>query len=212
MDRPQRFVDGSRAQGTLLSKNEPTNFLLNSEARHSRGRSDPGARRSGRAGSGKIGCQRNYLAREQNTFVSCKASTEERNQRMTTRLSPGREVFFVAGCRPVERHLLIPVSHLNSTQVREQTEGRNPQLTTGVSTMHDELTTFSFVYHLEFYKQGEKSSMLLAARNVFALIFLCQPFLCKACSNVCSKVRLVEFVSKNDRETKPAFDHRFIRG
>ena len=81
--------------------------LSNPKPGHTTGGSGRGARRSGRAGSGKIGCRQNYSPRIQRSPVLSKASkkrrfnvspkartseilckpTEEQNQRLTTGLS-----------------------------------------------------------------------------------------------------------------------------
>ena len=82
--------------------------LSNPKPGHTTGGSGRGARRSGRAGSGKIGCQQNYSPRKQKSTVPSKASkkrrfnvspeartseilckpTEEQNDRLTSGLSP----------------------------------------------------------------------------------------------------------------------------
>ena len=86
----------------------PCMNLSNPKPGHTTSGSGRGARRSGRAGSGKIGCQQNYSPRKQRSTVPSKASkkrrfnvfpeartseilckqTEEQNQRLTTGLSP----------------------------------------------------------------------------------------------------------------------------
>ena len=83
------------------------NNLSNPKPGHTTGGSGRGARRSGRAGSRKIGCQQNYMPGEQRSIVLSKASkprhfnvsreartseilckpTEEPNQRLTSGLS-----------------------------------------------------------------------------------------------------------------------------
>ena len=107
-------------------KRNCTNFLINlsnQKPGHTTGGSGRGARRSGRAGSGKIGCRQNYSPRKQRSPVPSKVSKkrcfnvpptarsseilckpmEEQHQQLTTGLSTGREALFVPGCRPVER-------------------------------------------------------------------------------------------------------------
>ena len=93
------------------SKNPPSKtcriHLSNPKPGHSTGGSGRSARRSGRAGSGKIGCKQNYSPRKQKSTVPSKASkkrrfnvspeartseipckaTAEQNQRLTTGLS-----------------------------------------------------------------------------------------------------------------------------
>ena len=56
--------------------------LSNSKPGHTTGRSGPSARRSGRAGLGKIGCQQNYSPRKQSTVPS-KASNKKSRQRLS---------------------------------------------------------------------------------------------------------------------------------
>ena len=85
-----------------------THNLSNPKPGHTTGGSGRGARRSGRAGSGRIGCQQNYSPRKQRSLVPSKASkkrrfnvspeaqtneilckpTEKQNQRLTTSSSP----------------------------------------------------------------------------------------------------------------------------
>ena len=85
----------------------PCMNLSNPKPGHTTGGSGRSARRSGRAGSGKIGCQQNYSPRKQKSIVPSKPSkkrrfnvspeartseilckpTEEQNQRLTTGLS-----------------------------------------------------------------------------------------------------------------------------
>ena len=82
-------------------------YLSNPKPGHTSGGSGWSARRSGQAGSGKIGCQQNYSLRKQKSTVPCKPSkkrrfnvspqartsetlckpTEEQNQRLTNGLS-----------------------------------------------------------------------------------------------------------------------------
>ena len=100
--------------------------LSNPKPGHTTSGSGRGARRSRRAGSGKIGCQQNYSPRKQRSTVPSKASKKRRfnvspeartneilckpntatkpavNMRLITGLSAGREALFVPGCRPVE--------------------------------------------------------------------------------------------------------------
>ena len=122
------------------------NQLSNPKPGHTTGGSGRSARRSGRAGSGKIGCQQNYSPRKQKSTVPSKASkkrrfnvspeartseilckpTEEQNQRLTrglyrfiSGLSAGREALFVPGCRPVERRLFVSVNPFHARHVRE---------------------------------------------------------------------------------------------
>ena len=96
----------NRNQVCLLKTNN-TN-LSNPKPRHTTGRSGRSARRSSRAGSGKIGCQQNFSPRKHKPTVPSKASKkrrfnvspeartseilckpmEEQNQRLTRGLSP----------------------------------------------------------------------------------------------------------------------------
>ena len=93
-------------------------YLSNPKPGHTTGGSDRSARRSGRAGSAKIGCQQNYSPRKQKPTVRSKASkkrrfnvspeartseilckpTEEQNQRLTRGLSPAYHRF-ISGTR-----------------------------------------------------------------------------------------------------------------
>ena len=113
--------------------------LSNPKPGHTTGGSGRSAWRSGRAGSGKIGCQQNYLPRKKKSTVPSKASkkrrlnvspeartseilckpTEEQNQRLTTGLAAGRGARFVPGCRPVERRLFVSVNPFHARHVRE---------------------------------------------------------------------------------------------
>ena len=113
--------------------------LPNPNPGHTTGGSGRGAPRSGRAGSGKIGCEQNYSPRIQKTTVPSKASknrrfdvfpeartskilfkpTEEQNHRLTTGLSAGREALCVPGCRAVKRHHFVFVKPSHARHVRE---------------------------------------------------------------------------------------------
>ena len=106
---------------TSLRKHEQTKSyvnLSNPKPGHITGGSGRSARRSGRAGSGKIGCQQNSSPRKQKSSVLSKASkkrrfnvspeartseilckpTEEQNQRLTRGLSPVHQRF-IGGTR-----------------------------------------------------------------------------------------------------------------
>ena len=113
--------------------------VSNPKPGHTTGGSGRTARRSGRAGSGKIGCQQNHSLRKQKSTVLSKASnkyrfnvtpeartseilckpTEDRNPRLTRGLSEGREALFVPGCRPVVQRLFVFVHSFYARYVRE---------------------------------------------------------------------------------------------
>ena len=123
-------------------------YLSNPKPGHITGGSVWGARRSDRAGSGKIGCQQNFSPRKQRSSVPSKASkkrrfnvssearnseflckpTEEQNQRLTTGLSPIYHRFITGttnalcpGFRPVERRLFVSINPFHARYDREET-------------------------------------------------------------------------------------------
>ena len=125
----------------LVCREDDASFpkLSNPKPGHTAGGSGRSARRSGRAGSDKIGCQQDYSPRKQKSIVPSKASKkrcfnvspeartseipckqmEERNDRLTRGLSRGREALFVPGCRPVEQRLFVSVNPFHARHVRE---------------------------------------------------------------------------------------------
>ena len=118
--------------------------LSNPKPGHTTGGSGRSARRSGWAGSGKIGCQQNGSPRKQKSTVPSKAwkkrrfnvppeartseilckPTGEQNPRLITGLSAGREALFVPGCRPVEQRLFVFVNPFHARHVRELVESK----------------------------------------------------------------------------------------
>ena len=166
----RRRVCPPRKQATPLSPRASKTTVLNdpSEARtneqaylsnpkpgHITGGSGRSARRSGRAGSGKIGCQQNYSPRKQKSIVLSKASkgrrfnvsreartgeilckpTEEQNQRLTTGLSAvyhrdeKRALFLAAG--QWNGAFFVSVNPFHARHVREfifkSTEEQSPR-------------------------------------------------------------------------------------
>ena len=80
--------------------------LSNPKPGHTTGGSGRSARRSGRAGSGKIGCQQNYSPRKQKSTVPSKASKKRRFN-----VSPEARTSEIL-CKPTEeqnQRLTIPV-------------------------------------------------------------------------------------------------------
>ena len=116
--------------------------LLNPKPGHTTGGSGRSARRSGRAVSGKIGCQQNYSPRgkkftifeeiAETSPLRLSRSTNKRNsmltdggtksavdQRFISGLSPGRKARFVPGCRKVGRRFYASVNPSHARHVRE---------------------------------------------------------------------------------------------
>ena len=65
-------------RATTIPRSTSFIHLSNTKPEHMTGGSGRSARRSGRAGSGKIRCQHNYPPRKQNLTVTSKASKERR--------------------------------------------------------------------------------------------------------------------------------------
>ena len=128
----------------LKNPNHQSKHLSNPKPGHTTGGSGRGARRSGRAGSRKIGCQQNYSPGKQRSILLSKESktrrfnvsreartsetpfkpTGEPKKLLTSGLSAvyqrDEKARFVPGCRTVVRSFFDSVNPLHTRHVREK--------------------------------------------------------------------------------------------
>ena len=158
--------------------------LSNPKPGHTTGGSGRGARQNGRAGSGRIGCQKSCSANKNKLRALSKGSQKRRlsvsPEARTGEISRTRGAlhsWMRTGCKLIHRRLCqvrMPLHLLVQARTKEflckPAEEQNQRLTRGSSAVHP--------WFISGTKSALRSWLLTSVPTPFCL---CKPFSCKAC-------------------------------